>query len=481
MPDEHRQLAGPPPRQAIDYLRRKGIRPGFSYLDVWREEHAHAFTIAKMMDLDMLRDVRDSITAAQDAGTTREQWMRQMTEYLSKQGWWGRKVVEDPKTGKKVEAQLGSSRRLETIWRVNIGQAAQAGVWERGQRSTSHPYLLYRVGPSRQHRDQHLAWDGMVLPKDSDFWAVANPRNGWGCKCSTRFVSAAQYRRYQRDGIPAPPVGDASPKKKRIKTDEPVLQPMQYRNRRTGQVHTGYAGIDPGFERNPGVGRMEQLGEVFVAKSTSLAADTVPTGAEVPAALDVRPTGDLRKAITRSLDAIELVHGSGNLPRIPVKRMRTGSDLGQFRSFLNGDAESIRVRGGTNALHPEMTTAHEVGHFLDFAGLPGPTYQSRLGRLPEMKQLLVAIMASATFQTISMLPPSPYRSYLQHPEELFARAYAQYVAWKSGSPIMRDQLDALLQAASKTRRLQQWPHAEFLPIAAALDELFEKMGWLIKR
>ena len=120
-----------------------------------------AFTVAKMMQLDLLHDVQRSLVAARQNGTPFEQWRKEWAAELSKRGWWGRREVVDPKTGKKVIAQLGSSRRLETIWRVNMGQANQAGVWERGQRSTSHPYLLYRVGPSRTHRDQHLAWDGL--------------------------------------------------------------------------------------------------------------------------------------------------------------------------------------------------------------------------------------------------------------------------------------------------------------------------------
>jgi hypothetical protein len=29
----------------------------------------------------------------------------------------------------------------------------------------------------------HLAWDGLVLPRDHPFWAIAYPPNGWGCSC----------------------------------------------------------------------------------------------------------------------------------------------------------------------------------------------------------------------------------------------------------------------------------------------------------
>ena len=247
--------AGPPPKEAVDYLRRKGVRAGYDYREIWREEHAVSFTVANMMKLDMLSDVQASITKALEEGTPADKWKKGMAEEMAKRGWWGRHKPPDPKDPKAVaKANLYMSRRLDTIWRVNTRQAAQAGVWERGQRSNSHPYILYRVGPSKKHREQHLAWDGVLLPKDDPFWAVANPMNGWGCKCYTRFVSQAQYERYLKSGVRGV---------KKLRTDAPVLQPIQYVNPRTKQTHTGYEGINPGFERNPGVGRMQQLGHQF--------------------------------------------------------------------------------------------------------------------------------------------------------------------------------------------------------------------------
>ena len=295
MPED---LAGAPPREAIDYLRRKGLRTGFSYLDVWREEHAMAFTVAKAMELDLLADIRDSLAAALEEGKPFEQWRREMAEYLSKRGWWGRKKVTDPKTGDQVVAQLGSSRRLQTIWRVNTGQAYQAGVWERGQRSNSHPYLLYRVGPSKEHREQHLAWDGLVLPKDDPFWSTHNPRNGWGCKCTTRFVSRAQFERYRRDGIPHPRRGDQPPQGgKRIQTYRPERKREEYVNSRTGETYTGYEGVAPGFEHNPGVGRAEQLRARWADRDAVFAQhmEPHPDAPAVGASLDVQRRGPERR------------------------------------------------------------------------------------------------------------------------------------------------------------------------------------------
>lgn len=193
-----RDLAGPPPKEAVDYLRRQGVRPAFDYREVWREEHSH--------------------------------------------------------------------------------------------------------------------------------------------KCYTRFVTEAQYRRYVDQGIPEMVTGDGVPDRKPVKTEEPVLRPMQYRNKRTGEVHTGYVGIDYGFERNPGVGRAEQLGQVFERKLGALATDTVPVGTEVSSGLDVQITGKLGARVTHAIGAIEMVHEDGNLPTIPVRRNESILPGGVY----NRDAVELR-------------------------------------------------------------------------------------------------------------------------------------------
>lgn len=462
-----KDLAGPPPREAIDYLASKGTRTGFSYRDVWREEHAHAFTVAKAMELDLLSDIRDSLTTALEEGKPFEQWRREMTEYLSKRGWWGRKTVTDPRTGEQVVAQLGSSRRLETIWRVNMGQAYQAGVWERGQRSTSHPYLLYRIGPSREHRLQHVAWDGVVLPKDDPFWSVANPRNGWGCKCSTRFVSRAQYRRYERSGIPGV---------RRMKTDRPELREKVYRNKRTGESHVGYDGIDPGFEHNPGAGRMQQVQEVFRQKDAR-SRTVSPVGPAVADSLRLPEGGDreLRRAAQRALDAVSSVHGArlrGTRRPLPtVDVAETGAARGSLRRRRSWPTA---ITLGRSSWRPEMMTAHEIGHFVDLAALPGEDYASRVEPTPEVARVMRRIEDSAAYRAVQRLG----QGAMGDPEELFARAYAQWIAWRSGSTQMRQQVDRALASRVPARRLLQWGYGDFLPIAEAMDELFEAMGWL---
>ena len=476
--------AGPAPREAIDYLQAKGVRAGFSYLDVWREEHSAAFTVAKVMELDVLSDIRKSLTAAQQTGQPFEAWKKQIAAHLAAKGW-GAKRVKDPKTGKAVVVDLTHSRRLETIWRVNMGQAAQAGVWERGTRSTSHPYVLYRVGPSKQHRDQHLAWNGVLLPQDDPFWAVANPRNGWGCKCYTRFVSRAQYARYQKSGLPGV---------KQVQTKAPLLRPMQYVNRRTQETHTGYQGIDPGFERNPGVGRLQQLGQQFRQRDRrfALARDIRPQGTPVANGLDVKLKGDPALRAQRALDAVASVHGDGKLPQIPLEEVPPGNPAeAQFRSLrYTGDAIDIQLHTSPGppdpyrqGSQPELSLVHEIGHFLDNSGLPGPFFESTKPTFRKMQLLMRAIRRTRTYKTIAATARAggagvTQWKYLRHRNEIFARAYAQYIAWRSGDQVMIEQLDAILADSDPTICLEHWPHEEFLPIVEAFDVLFEELGWL---
>lgn len=472
---------GPLSREAIDYLERKSLRPAFSYQDVWREEHNHAFTVAKAMELDLLSDIRESLTTAMSEGKPFRQWRNEMADSLSRRGWWGRKEVTDPATGERVEAQLGSSRRLKTIWDVNLGQAYQAGVWERGQRSGSHPYIMYRVGASKEHRPEHLSWDGLILPKDDPFWSTHNPRNGWGCKCTTRFVSEAQFQRYQRSGIPAPVQGDGQPGRKPIQTTAPKRNPREYVNKRTGERYTGYEGIDPGFEHNAGAGRMEQLSEIFREKDVSFTrtvSPAGPAGTPVSDALNVRVQGDLGDATRQALRAIESVHGDGPLPKIDMVRSQSKKFNGVFRRLPDGRAVDIKI--SSNGNRPELTTAHEVGHFIDHNGLPGTGYESVNRSLPEMRNVFNKIEATDTFRGIAKIGDTKRREYLALDQELWARAYAQYITWKSGDQRMKDQLDTILQSPLMGDRLSQWQHDEFVPIAQEIDTLFEVMGWIKK-
>ena len=238
------------PKEALEFLENKGWKLSFDYSDVWREEHACAFIVAKTTKLNILKSIRNEVEKALEEGRTLAQFQDDLEPVLQKLGWWGKKEMDDPLTGDKVEAQLGSPHRLRIIYRTNLRIARAAGQWERIQRTKDAlPYLMYTLGSSREHRLEHLAWDGLILPVDDPFWKTHYPPNGWGCKCRVRQIS--KYEMEKQDLK----VG-ASPK----------IETKTWINQRTGEVLQVPVGINPGWDYNPGMARKNHLDKILAEK-----------------------------------------------------------------------------------------------------------------------------------------------------------------------------------------------------------------------
>lgn len=96
------------PVEAIGHFRRKGLHVGFDWRDTDASQLLKSFTVAKMMDLDLMKDVRTAVQDALEAGTTFEKFMDDLEPLLRRKGWWGKQEIIDPLTGERVLAQLGS-------------------------------------------------------------------------------------------------------------------------------------------------------------------------------------------------------------------------------------------------------------------------------------------------------------------------------------------------------------------------------------
>lgn len=262
-------VAGPPPEEVLRYWRAKKLRIGFDHRDVWREEHDLAFTAAKVMRKDVLDALKDELDKSFAEGKPFLEFKRGIEPRLREMGWWNTQQVQDPETGDVVEVHPPS--RLATIYETNMRSSRAVGQWDRIERNAkTRPYLLYQVGPSARHREQHLAWHGLLLPIDDPFWSFAFPPNGWGCRCHVRTVSVREARALERDGVPAPdakpilddegrPTGHRENRRVDVRTQAPRVPLVPWENKRTGEVQLVRQGIDPGFDKRPGEGRAQAL------------------------------------------------------------------------------------------------------------------------------------------------------------------------------------------------------------------------------
>lgn len=238
-----------PHREAIEYFRSKGYAAPlqrFHHLDHFREEHARDFVVAKAMRDDVLQTIRAELDRALSEGRTLGQFQADLAPRLEKLGWWGKSIERDPLTGELKEVQLGSMRRLRTIFDTNMRTAHAAGHWARIQRTKrAFPYLEYVQIERPTKRHDHARFHGKIWRVDDPIWLRIYPPNGWFCGCT---VLQRTEGYMQRTG--------------KTVSDPIDLQEEPWVNKRTGERFMVPEGVDPSFDANPGAAWLD-LGDAW--------------------------------------------------------------------------------------------------------------------------------------------------------------------------------------------------------------------------
>ncbi len=263
--------------EAIAYFKNKGLATSFSYKDMMGRAHDQAFTVAKMMDVDLLKQVRDSLESALANGESFTEWKKGIVPIMKSAGWWGRKVLEDPTTNKSDLYFLGSASRLDTIFRTNMQTAYAAGQWQKiWEQSTIAPYLMYDAIDDLRTRAAHREWDKTILPVNSTWWKTHYPPNGWNCRCGVIQLDESDLKAMGLKETAKPP-------------DDGTFN---WENSRTGERFKIPNGIDPGFDRN--------VGDVMFTELRKLLEEKV---ANLPASMQAAVAPVIRRQFDASTDA----------------------------------------------------------------------------------------------------------------------------------------------------------------------------------
>lgn len=228
------------PETALTWFRSKGMRPSWRFDDLMAEEHDASFTVARMLDRDMLADVKAEVDRAIEQGSTVREFTDTLRPKLQAKGWWGTDADGN---------RLGSAWRLETIHRTNVQQAYAVGHWEKiEQQADEAPWLMYDAVDDHRTRPWHAALDNTIKRYDDPFWTTNYPPNGYNCRCqaiqlSDADIEAAGLERKDPPDIPTKEVTDAAGVTRRVP-----------------------ATTDAGFNRNPGRDRLMHLRDVDADK-----------------------------------------------------------------------------------------------------------------------------------------------------------------------------------------------------------------------
>lgn len=304
-----------PPADAIAaYEARRGtLSESFSWQDVWESEHANMLTVARSAGFDILKDIDSALSKLLLEGQTPEQVSRLLIPVLKDKGWWGRKPVLDPQTGEIVSAQLGSPRRLETIFETNMRVSYAAGHWAGFERNkAARPFLRYVCVLDDRTRPAHRARHNLVLPVDHPYWDKWAPPCGWGCRCTLQSLSQRDIDRLLADG-------------EKLVFEPPQDTARKFVNKRTGEVTEVPDGIDPGWAYNPGKAGWQALQAtqklIDAPPELAAAAGSLPTFLHQPTAAAF-PAWLAKAAAGGPLDPAIIVAGAIDPETLKILRGR---------------------------------------------------------------------------------------------------------------------------------------------------------------
>ena len=233
------------PLQPVDAIaallaRGKKLHPTFNWSEIYGEIHAAMFTVAKSAGHDVLEDIFQALLKALEEGGTFESFSKQLKPTLIDKGWWGRAIDTDPATGDLENVQLGSPRRLRTIFDVNMRVSYAAGHWANFERNKdTRPFLRYVAIIDDVTRPHHTELHNLVLPIDHPFWNVFAAPNGWNCRCTMQSLSQRDIDELIAEGV-------------LLKFTPPAITYRPWLNKSTGEIRQIPAGVDPGWDYNPG-------------------------------------------------------------------------------------------------------------------------------------------------------------------------------------------------------------------------------------
>jgi len=218
-----------------------------------------------------------------------------------------------------------------------------------------------------------------------------------------------------------------------------------------------------------------------------------PPAIPVSAALDIQADSPrIQRHAKAVLEAIDKIHSDGNLPRIPVKSFGSGINYEGFIELEATSHQPIMMKINKAASHERITIAHETGHVIDYAGIPRVAPQigaHRDFRSEELfKDFIKAVDNSESIKTLRSREfeeklgtyklDQHHMAYLLQDNEIWARAYSQWITEKSADPDMAAQLENILVLRRQQIYPFQWTAEDFRPIATAIDGIFRKLGWL---
>lgn len=257
--------------------------------------------------------------------------------------------------------------------------------------------------------------------------------------------------------------------------------------------HDGVAGFRPVKFDSSQIPSKEQPALPGLGVPASKVPNPPADGRNVGEAFDFEATERAGRAMKYALKAIDEIHTDG---RIPDFGFLNHEDVKASLGYMNYGTQEVWIN--PVGMHPELTACHECGHVLDFYGVGNGSTEVERNKVFAGFRKAVEESGPHQFLKWSQMQDvliywnpkrkrfekepfdygmRKYVEYLLKWEELWARAYAQYVVLRSGKDRLNRQLKRTIESIDGVMFRTQWTTSEFAPIAEEIDKILKELGW----
>jgi hypothetical protein len=196
----------------------------------------------------------------------------------------------------------------------------------------------------------------------------------------------------------------------------------------------------------------------------------------------------LKQEIEHCARCIERAYASPQMPSISIRYtddlFRRGGYVPQRDADEKGEPSPCHIEMSVEGRSPRLTFAHEWGHYVDnwLADFVG--YASV--ETDDLADILAQAEASNTITQLRQFVKRSHSTFderiealrLLVPQEIWARAYAQYIALQSDDAVMGHELTLRrTDARGLLSHLEYWEQEDFQPIAQAINTFLRGRGW----
>jgi len=215
-----KQIFNVPAQKMREYVNAKRtVLPSETWQMVDFDAHSHAFALAGAVKLEFLHDVLKSIRDNANRGEGFGTWKKEFRRAVIAHG--GDSAINTTPSGTLTTTQDGNLHipllnkwRQRVIYETNMKSAYAAGKYAEltdPDNLENFPFWQYVHGYLRtpqSPRDEHVKWNGMILPANDPWWNTHFPPNGWGCTCG--IIALTKKQAQEAGGVSSQiPEGDA--------------------------------------------------------------------------------------------------------------------------------------------------------------------------------------------------------------------------------------------------------------------------------